>query len=61
MAVIEGPTEAAPGSTADSPVARALAETWREITAAQQEMLNSVTLADLLDKARRQTQSMYYI
>ena len=63
MAVIEGPADPSPGNNAaaDSPAGRALAETWREIAAVQHEMLNDVTLADLMEKAKRKSQSMYYI
>jgi Rrf2 family protein len=63
MAVIEGPPESSPASnaSADSPAARALAETWNEIAAVQQEMLENVTLADLRERVKRQSEGMYYI
>jgi Rrf2 family cysteine metabolism transcriptional repressor len=63
MSVIEGPPESAfTGSASpDSPAARALAETWREIAAVERRMLDSVSIADLLDRARRQNENMYYI
>ena len=62
LAVIEGPTESAPsGATGDSPAVRALTETWREVAEAQREVLNSITLADLLVRARKNSENMYYI
>lgn len=62
MGVIEGPPEevsisASPESTA----ARALAETWQEIAAVEQEMLESVSIAELLERTRRHNENMFYI
>lgn len=62
MAVIEGPPEEVTTSASpDSSAARALAETWQEIAAVEHEMLESVTLAELLERARRHNENMYYI
>jgi DNA-binding IscR family transcriptional regulator len=62
MAVIEGPPEEVTTSaSADSSAARALAETWREIAAVEQEMLEAVTLSELLQRAKRHHENMYYI
>jgi DNA-binding IscR family transcriptional regulator len=61
VAVIEGPPESGSDSGADSPAARVLAETWREITTLEQQVLSSVSLAVLIEQARKQGETMYYI
>jgi Rrf2 family protein len=62
MAVIEGPPEEVTTSASpDSSAARALADTWQEIAAVEHEMLESVTVAELLERARRHNENMYYI
>jgi Rrf2 family protein len=62
MAVIEGPPEEVTTSASpDSSAARALAETWQEIAAVERQMLESVTIAELLERARRHNENMYYI
>ena len=45
----------------DSAAARVLCATWSEIHKAQQEMLDSTTLADLVQRAKGYTEQMYYI
>jgi Rrf2 family protein len=62
MAVIEGPPEEVTTSASpDSSAARALADTWQEIAAVEHEMLQSVTVSELLERARRHNENMYYI
>lgn len=62
IGVIEGPPENTFNSaTGDSPAVRALVDTWREVAEVQQEQLNSISLADLLVRARKNSENMYYI
>jgi Rrf2 family protein len=64
MEVIEG----APGdngqtsaASPDSPVVKALVQTWQEVNQAERAMLNEITLAELLERAKEKDQQMYYI
>lgn len=62
--VIEGSAEeTGPVSAAspDSPLVKALTETWREIHRAEREMLDRTNLAELLERAKQKDQQMYYI
>jgi DNA-binding IscR family transcriptional regulator len=34
---------------------------WREVSAKEQEMLREITFAELIERARRQNENMYYI
>jgi Rrf2 family cysteine metabolism transcriptional repressor len=62
LGVIEGPPDTTFNSaTGDSPAVRALADTWREVAEAQRERLESISLADLLVRARKNSENMYYI
>lgn len=62
MAVIDGSRSALPqSSTADTPASRALQQTWREVRQRQQEMLHSITFAELLDRTRAPAEAMYHI
>jgi Rrf2 family cysteine metabolism transcriptional repressor len=62
LAVIEGPPDTSFSSaTGDSPAVRALADTWREVGQAERELLNSISLANLLVRARKNSENMYYI
>ena len=62
LSIIDGPPETSFTSvTGDSPAVRALADTWREVAEAQQELLNSISLSDLLERARKNSENMYYI
>ena len=62
MEVIEGPDDI-PSSTVsrDSRAARALHETWRGVMQVQRDFLRGITLAELLERTRRQNEPMYYI
>ena len=44
-----------------SPAAEVLVETWRDVAAVEREMLDDISLADLLKRARGRDESMYYI
>jgi len=61
MDVINGsPTEN--GKTQiTSPAAKVLAQTWQEVNSVERQMLNNVSLADLLERAKGQDERMYYI
>lgn len=63
MEVMEGPAEQGLSSSAapDSVAARVLMDVWRDVARQQQESLAEVTLAELVHRARRQTENMYYI
>ncbi|MCH8048115.1 MAG: Rrf2 family transcriptional regulator [Planctomycetes bacterium] len=45
----------------DSATAKVLCETWSEIHNMQQDMLDSTTLADLVQRAKGYAEHMYYI
>lgn len=64
MDVIDGgleesvpPTSASP----DSPAVKVLGEAWREVAAVQRKMLDDISLADLLERAKDQNEQMYHI
>ena len=64
MEVIDGSTEEkGPTSSAspDSPAVKALMQTWKEVGEMQRKMLNSISLAELLDRAKAQDERMYHI
>ena len=61
MNVIEGNENGQSSAAARSPTAVVLSRTWRDITAREQEMLRSITFADLAEKAKETAEQMYYI
>jgi len=63
MNVIEGPRDAglATSASPDSIAAKVLMRTWRDITEREQTILEEITFADLVARARRQSENMYYI
>jgi Rrf2 family protein len=62
LAVIDGQeADALAGGRDASPTARVLQQFWREVAEVEREMLSSTTLGDLVERARRQAQHMYYI
>lgn len=64
MEVIEGASEENGQTTAaspDSPAVKVLQHAWQEVSEVQRKMLNSITLADLLERARAQEEQMYHI
>jgi Rrf2 family cysteine metabolism transcriptional repressor len=61
MSVIEGPLAKVSTSAADeTATSRVLTAAWQEVAAAEQEMLDAVTFADLARKVQGDDQ-MYYI
>lgn len=62
MAVVEGqPAELRSSATIATPTSRALLDAWREVSAAEREILSGITFADLMQRVRGQTEQMYYI
>lgn len=62
MAAIDGPAEIRLNNPSfETPMTRALQNVWGEATSAQQQVLASVTVAELLDHSRDVGQPMYYI
>lgn len=63
MAVIEGPQEFQPTSSAapDSLAAQVLLTAWREVTDVELETLRSITFAELRERAREKSGDMYHI
>ncbi|HEX5442392.1 MAG TPA: Rrf2 family transcriptional regulator, partial [Pirellulales bacterium] len=62
MNVIEGPDE--PIGTSASPeslAVKVLQSTWQEVADVEREMLHGITFADLVERAHRQTENMFYI
>lgn len=49
------------GSLPASPTVKVLAEAWQEVHAAQRRMLEAVSLADLLKRAKGRGEAMYHI
>lgn len=63
MTIMEGPADQGLSSSAgpDSIAARVLMDVWRDVARQEQAMLAQVTLGDLVEQARKQTENMYYI
>ncbi len=62
MGVIEGPEEVSESSASpDSTAAKVLQKCWQDVNKKEREMLRSITLAELTERARRQSENMYYI
>ncbi len=64
MEVIEGsPDENGQTSSAspDSPAVKVLMHAWNEVSVVQRKMLESITLADLLERAKAQDEQTYHI
>ena len=62
MGVIGGPDLTLTIDTNDdSAAAKVLCETWSEIHDVQQDMLDSTTLADLVQRVKGYAEHMYYI
>ncbi len=64
MEVIDGsaedngkPTSASP----DSPAVKVLVKAWKEVHAVERQMLNDISLAELLERVKEQDEQMYYI
>ena len=64
MEVIEGAADEngqASAASPDSPVVKALMQTWQEVNRAERDMLCQISLAELLERAKTKDQEMYYI
>ena len=62
MAVSDGnPQEPASNATKETGATQALLGVWRNVAAMQRDRLESITFADLVERVRGQTESMYYI
>jgi Rrf2 family protein len=64
MQVIEGTSKSNGQSTSaspDSPAVKALVQAWKEVDAVQRAMLNKITFAELLERAKGHDDRMYYI
>lgn len=64
MAVIDSSSEQGAQATSaspSSPVVKVLVQTWQEIQAVERDMLENVSLAELLERVRGQDEQMYYI
>ena len=45
----------------ETPASRTLLDAWQKVATVQAEMLESITLADLVERTAGQTENMYYI
>ena len=45
----------------DSPAVKVLMKAWRDVNVVERDLLNNITFADLLDRAREQDEQMYHI
>lgn len=64
MEVIDGSSEEkgpTSGASPDSPAVRVLVQAWRDVAAVQRKMLDEITLADLLERTKEQSERMYHI
>lgn len=62
MNVIEGPDEPIGTSTSpDSLAVKVLQSAWQEVADVERGMLHRITFADLVERAHRQTENMFYI
>jgi Rrf2 family protein len=62
MAAIEGqPAPLSANASNETPGSRALLQTWNEVCQIQTQMLSKITLADLVERVRGETESMYFI
>jgi Rrf2 family protein len=62
MNVIEGADEPITTSaSSESRSAKVLQKTWQEVADVERQALQSITFADLVERARRTTENMYYI
>ena len=62
--VIEGANEEngqTSSASPDSPAVKVLTQTWKQVAAMEQDLLRSVTFAQLLERAKDQGQQMYFI
>ena len=65
MDVIDGSSSNGDGrassASPDSPAVKVLMKAWQDVAAVERRMLNDITFAELLDRAREEDEQMYYI
>ncbi len=64
MQIIEGSSKSNGHTTSaspDSPAVKALVQAWTDVDTVQRDMLNKITFAELLERARGHDDRMYYI
>ncbi len=64
MEVIEGSSEEnghTSSASPDSPAVKVLMQTWQDVNHVEHDMLNKITLAELLERVKSQDEQMYYI
>lgn len=64
MQIIEGSSKGngtTTNASPDSPAVKALAQAWSEVEEVQRGMLDKITFAELLERARGHDDRMYYI
>ncbi len=62
MGLVEAqPTELISNTTDVTPFSCVLLEAWQEVADVQRDMLERTTFADLVDRVRLQSETMYYI
>jgi len=64
MRIIEGAGKgngATTSASPNSPAVKALAQAWAQVDEVQRDMLNKITFAELLERARGHDDRMYYI
>ena len=64
MEVIEGSTEEngqTCSASPDSPAVKVLMKTWQDVTTVERQMLQNISLAELLERAKEQDEQMYHI
>ena len=62
MQTIEGaPSEPTSSASPDSVAGVVLQRVWREVAEVQESMLNEVTFGQLVERARKESENMYYI
>ncbi len=62
MAIVEGPWQTIASSAGlETPVSTVLVESWQKVSEVEREMLDDITVADLVEQVRGRTEAMYYI
>jgi len=64
MEVIEGSSEEkgkTSSASPDSPAVKVLLKTWQDVAAVERQMLQNISLAELLERAKEQDEQMYHI
>jgi Rrf2 family protein len=64
MEITDGQSEGeiqSSGAAPDSPAVKVLLQAWNEVSAKHRKLLDEITLAELLERARTQGEQMYHI